>query len=857
MKRGIQLLSGLLVIAIAIATAQAQTDRGRIVRAKRATALLLEKSGKKAATAVCINELGVFITNSSAVAGIGRGGKVELLLNPNEDDEVTISASVAQLFEKRGFAVIQAEKSRKYEFLPLGDDASLLETMAVTAFGYRVDERVFVSNSPKPSVLVNVCHITSLEKQSGKLRSIHLDCELPAGCAGGPVVDSKGRIIGIVSAGRAEGRASTIIPVSHVNELVAKPEVLVQLPENLSDSSEFQIQLVWPLGDLRDLSVELQLENSDGSSQAVPSTKSGTGKFVFKTPAIIRRQSSRPMGIPATIHFSNAKLECTLADRTFQISGKTFRLSSVSKFEFAGTRPANITLRKGMKLSGDVVGLNRVPVNLGGYTFDLDLQRAERIDLRRSESQLPVAYVVIVKRRDSMIHQLRGDLDFPDESQNSAAATPRFTPYQGDTQRIKLPDTIHDAFVGRAGRYLLLLLRTARKLAVYDVNAVEVVRYLSLDDENVQIAAGLEHLFVVYPDQNRIERWSLMSFEKELAAKLPIQGVVRAIAMGNASYGPLLVHWSSARGAGGRPSFTFFNVDTLKPLVIAPFRLQKLNNGDNVHMRSAASGDVFGIWCTNRSPQGMETLTLARDRVSLDYLHESGGYVVPTADGTGILTQTRGLYSVNLRRIRSTPLQSEQPCFPSTHDRYYVTVPVTQAARRANSGRATKVKVGAVNATNSGEPLVPLPQFEEFSKLSNPSWNQNDFTFDKRIHYVVQADQIVSIPFSNDQLVVRRFSLSEAHRKLGQDYLYVSSVPSPRFIPGEIYQYSIDVVSSRKSVKFKLINGPDGMTISDTGELLWTVPANWPEQVTRIILSVSNAAAASTYQSIKIKRHRR
>lgn len=850
MKCGMQLLNGLLVISIASATAQAQGDRDRIVRAKHATALLFEKSGKKAATAVCIDESGVFVTATAAVAGIGRGGEVELLLNPNEDNEVKIAASVVQLFAERGFAVIKAEKSRKYQFLQLGDDATLLETMVVTAFGYAVDATVFAPGSTTPNVSGNVCHITSLKKQSGKLQSIQLDSKLPAGCAGGPVIDNQGRIVGMIGGQRAEGQDTIVVPVSRMRELITKPEVLVQLPKSLSDSSEFHVQLVWPLGDVRDLSVVLQLEKSDGSTQTIPGSRRGDGVYAFKTPMIIRRQANRPIGIPATIHFAKAKLECTLSDRTFQIRGKTFRLSSVSRFEFSRTGNANITLRKGKKLNGKIVGLNRVLVNLGAYSIELDFQRAQRIDVKaKSESQLPVAYNVIVKQQDSVVQQFRRDLEFPDEEYGSTASTPQFKAYQGDTQKIKLPDTIHDVIVGRAGQYLLLHLRKSRKLAVYDVNSVKLERYLPLEDDNALIAAGMEHLFIVYPDQSRIERWSLLNFQKNYAGKLSIPGAVLAMSMGHSSHGPMLFHWSAT---GGRAGYTFFDVETLKPLVLSPFRAQHISSGDNVHIRSSASGDVFGMWCTNRSPQGMETLSLIGTRVTLKYQNDSAGYVVPTVDGTGILTRTRGLHTVDLRRKSHTPIQSERPCFSSTHDRYYITVPVPQVAQ-ANRRPA----VGAINLTDSGEPIVPLPPLDEMSRLSAAAWNQNDFTFDKRIHYVLQADQLICIPFSNDQLVIRRVSLADALQKLGQEHLYIKSVPLRRIIPGEIYQYSIKVASSQNGVKFELVTGPDGMTISDTGELLWTVPPSWTEPVTAVVVSVSNASLQHTYQSLKLKLHRR
>src|SRR5205823_5846704 len=105
----------------------------------------------------------------------------------------------------------------------------------------------------------------------------------------------------------------------------------------------------------------------------------------------------------------------------------------------------------------------------------------------------------------------------------------------------QLPSTVSDLAVGGSGRYLILYLPRLKKLAVFDANEARITQYVTLDEDNVKFAAGMNHLLVVLPGSKVIQRWSLATFERELATPLPVQGKVSAVCMGSASNGPLLL----------------------------------------------------------------------------------------------------------------------------------------------------------------------------------------------------------------------------------------------------------------------------------------------------------------------------
>src|SRR5262249_25581075 len=153
----------------------------------------------------------------------------------------------------------------------------------------------------------------------------------------------------------------------------------------------------------------------------------------------------------------------------------------------------------------------------------------------------------------------------------------------------QLPGTFSDVCVGGGGRFLILHLPKLRKLAIFDVNEAKIAHYISLAADNIKFAAGLDKLMVVLPDSNIIQRWDLRTFEREAPAPLALKGTVKALCMGSASHGPLLV--GGADGPTPLGGVAFLDVQTFKPLEFT--NQHQLGFGDGVHLRASADGKVF------------------------------------------------------------------------------------------------------------------------------------------------------------------------------------------------------------------------------------------------------------------------
>src|SRR6185369_970304 len=89
------------------------------------------------------------------------------------------------------------------------------------------------------------------------------------------------------------------------------------------------------------------------------------------------------------------------------------------------------------------------------------------------------------------------------------------------TESLKLPGTIAHACLGGGGRFVILSIPSQRQIAILDVNERKIVKYLPLAGDNPVMTAGLEKLVVAYPQQNIIQRWNLLTFEKEATVTSP------------------------------------------------------------------------------------------------------------------------------------------------------------------------------------------------------------------------------------------------------------------------------------------------------------------------------------------------
>jgi hypothetical protein len=223
------------------------------------------------------------------------------------------------------------------------------------------------------------------------------------------------------------------------------------------------------------------------------------------------------------------------------------------------------------------------------------------------------------------------------------------------------------------------------------------------------------------------------------------------------------------------------------------------------------------------------------------------GHVVPTSDGMHLLTESGGVLNQSLRGIE--PLSGRQAVlFPSSHPIIYLSLLGRRAGEDQTQSKSTKGIVRMIGAEASLANLPPtgLEPPDASGRYSGPN-------LDKRLYLDVEAGILVSIPFSDDKVLVQPFDLHAELKKTATDYLVATAPKKTMFEPGGIYQNKIQVETNRPNIGYRLLSGPKGMEISPTGVLVWKVPRLYQPNIVDVILSITSDGNHQTYVAFKLK----
>ncbi|HJT78492.1 MAG TPA: hypothetical protein VJ739_14910, partial [Gemmataceae bacterium] len=369
---------------------------------------------------------------------------------------------------------------------------------------------------------------------------------------------------------------------------------------------------------------------------------------------------------------------------------------------------------------------------------------------------------------------------------------------------VPLPAAVGGVAVGGGGRYLVLHLPALRKLALFDVNVARVVHYFPLPADAVQFTAGRDLLFIGLPADGRVQRWSLSTRRREQETAWPLRGPMKSLVMGSDADGPLL--------AGG----VFLDAHTLRPLPFQEPEKPFLPHDDGTAVRASADGQLYGLWRPG-NPFGAFTYVLGDRRFQEAARNQQMvGYVLPGPAGDVVYTQ------VGLRSPRGRALGAEggfwgNRLIPAARGNYYLAIDAQGPSHRGP----------CVYVAGDDRPLVRLAGVELGEEVNVR--DSDVFPTDRRIHFVPAAKVIITIPVTNDRLVLYKADVEAALEESDTDYLFVTSPMPPPVRKGETLDYTLAVRSRRGGVSCRLKSGPRGMTVSPAGRVTWPVPRDWRE----------------------------
>lgn len=393
-------------LAALVLSPLAAQDRREIVLKTKAVTALVDVGAIGSATAFCIDEQGLFLTNYHVVGQTGLGNNVKLIINPSLETERTIQARFIKYDVENDLALLQAKPGRKWNALTLGDATKLVETDPVTAFGYPFGRMLSQKPGGYPSISINLGRVSALRRNEGKLKLLQIDAAVNPGNSGGPVLNDAGEVVGVVVSGISESGVNFCIPSNIIREFLSTPAVVLEVPQitfsNLSRELTFDFEVV-PLAVKEPLkSAELILQYAGEETEPATAQKSGKqfrSTARFNLPEEFDRFHVR-------VRRGEKLTEFSTGDLSFSVGPKSFHLSDVRRLDKRGKRHI-VVANNSHKLIGTLSNLEPL-AKAASLSVD-ELVNAERIDVF-CEKKAPeeLSYRLVLKGESSEWPEISG-----------------------------------------------------------------------------------------------------------------------------------------------------------------------------------------------------------------------------------------------------------------------------------------------------------------------------------------------------------------------------------------------------------------------------------------------------------------
>jgi S1-C subfamily serine protease len=419
-------------------------------------------------------------------------------------------------------------------------------------------------------------------------------------------------------------------------------------------------------------------------------------------------------------------------------------------------------------------------------------------------------------------------------------------PITGDKNAFALPSPTSEIIEAAGGKYLVLHLPKDRKLAIFDPAQAKIVKEITVAEEKIRFAAGKDKLVIALPNAGVLQRYSLVTFEREMTAPLPKDFTLKQVALGSASDGPVLL-----TGPGKLPlgEGVFLDLQTLQPvpLEIPTKGAARLIWTD--HLRAAATGQLFTMWNDRGGFRGH--LVIRGNTVRFTEQNGGGGgtpHLVPAADGrkmlaylhnTGRANRFGVIYDTDNKVLVGGENGSEERgYFAATDGPWYWAYSTVRAG------------TGKLQFFIHGEERPFGMMIVDGSK--HDGWPEGDLPMDRRIILMPSAKRLIFVSPKGDTLYLQPFDPDEVLKKSELAYLVVTSVPPWTAQPGDEVRYQMTTKSRKPVTGIKLESGPAAMKVSDKGELTWTVPADFAPTEAEVLVSVRDEGGQEVFHRFKI-----
>lgn len=394
---------------------------------------------------------------------------------------------------------------------------------------------------------------------------------------------------------------------------------------------------------------------------------------------------------------------------------------------------------------------------------------------------------------------------------------------------LPLPGPIERLCVGGGGRYLVGVLKSLRQVAVIDIMQKTVVKVVSIDDDDVRVAACATTFVVLQKTKGILSRYDLATGARQLSVALPSRQI-HSLAMGCDSDGPLLATIQDKFGA--QPML--LDLQTLTPFKLDA-EIQNSKFGAEICVSADGQIAVFGrAQCRIRKGkiEVLKPSTSGSD--GRDHFVSSDGRIFYVSYG--------GMSAVGGNRLGDN--KPSGGFLPAAVGPLYLSFPSgTSPDQPLVASLCMQGETQSIVTLHDLE--FPQPASRDADLIEQPARFQ-------RFFFLPTANAVACLSKTNDALIIQRLNFDETLKTIEGDYLLVASVAPTAVHPASSLQYSPDVRSKAGRVKYRLESGPPGTTISPEGLISWK--AEGPDDEEKIIIAaISDASGKELFHTFRFR----
>jgi hypothetical protein len=379
---------------------------GELAKRGRAATAYLEVAPGRTATAFCVHPSGLFITNHHVVHGATT--PIKLVLNSGTLEQKVFAAKVVRRDRASDLALLSVDGATNLPTLPLGVADSVVELMDVIALGFPFGRVLTPGVEQYPSVSMNRGAVSSLKRKGDELERIQMNAAVNPGNSGGPLLDGKGRVVGVI-VGRVEGPVGAgidlAIPVNLVDRFLSRPTIEFKPPASDAIERAQSVEFTAQVTSLVPKSAPLDMELVFAAGTPVERKfRMDFADGAYRAQAVPFPVSNTPVKLAVEVQFPDGFVRGVAEDRTIAASKRELKLSELRTIQLSPKRAAQ--LPDGMTLDAEFSPPSELELSVGGQTLHLNLSKALTVNMPDAEVSGAVSCsLVVLKGREEVARE--------------------------------------------------------------------------------------------------------------------------------------------------------------------------------------------------------------------------------------------------------------------------------------------------------------------------------------------------------------------------------------------------------------------------------------------------------------------